>query len=379
MNGERGIGSMDITERLHNISNTLYLGAILVGFLVSLIGFALLYQETVEAAEPDAVRVGIDGEKYIVAADAFRTLCLGSDCVPPLDEPQYTSAAGAEAWMEDRDLVVSVEMNGTAYAYPLPILRYHHIVNAEAGGTPFTVTYSPHSGYAAVFDRTVGNREVRFGNAGKLYNGNMVLYDDATGTLWSQFLGEALRGTRVPSELATRPAPIVRWGIWRRTHPVGRVLSPETGIYNASRYRDDPYFTYRNSPDVPVEADEWGELEPKDVVYGIAIEGDAKAFRDVHIRDLGVVQDQVGTVPVLLVQDEEEGVIRAFRRSIGKTTLRFEASDGLLHAANTTWSPDGVALRGSLQGMRLEPLETKRVYWFTWKLFHPDTAVFQPT
>lgn len=380
MNGERGIGVMDVMEQLRSVSNTLYLGAILAGFIISLIGFAVLYQDWGAAAEePPGVHLGLGGEKYIVEQDALRTLCLGRDCVPPIDAPRYTSTAAAEAWMADRDPVVSVRLNGTAYAFPLPILRYHHIVNAEMGRERFAVTYSPHSGYAAVFDRTVGNRVVRFGNAGMLYNGNLIMYDDATGTLWSQFLGEAIRGARVPSKLETRPAHIVRWGLWSRTHPVGRVLSPDTGIYNMSRYRDDPYFTYRSSPDAPVDRADWGALQPKDVVYGIEMHGEAAAFRDVTVRDLGVVQDQVGNTPVLLVQDEEEGVVRAFRRSIGRTTLRFEDDDGVLKAANTTWSSDGVALRGALQGMRLEPVEAKRIYWFTWTLFHPDTDVFQPT
>lgn len=371
---------MDVTERLRSISNTLYLGAILTGFIVSLIGFAVLYQDAAQVAEePPGVQIGLNGEKYIVEQDALRTLCLGRDCVPPIDTPRYTSTAAAEAWLADSDPVVSVRLNGTTYAYPLPILRYHHIVNADVGGERFTVTYSPHSGYAAVFDRSVGSRGVRFGNAGTLYNGNLVLYDDATGTLWSQFLGEAIRGTRVPATLTTRPTHIVRWSVWSRAHPGGRVLSPETGIYNMSRYQDDPYFTYRNSPDVPAEETEWGALHPKDVVYGIQLHGEAEAFRDVHVRDLGVVQDRVGNVPILLVQDEEEGVIRAFRRSVGRTALQFEAEDGLLHAANTTWSPEGVAIRGALQGMRLEPVDAKRIYWFAWRLFHPGTAVFQPT
>lgn len=371
---------MDVTERLRSISNTLYLGAILVGFLVSVVGFALLYQDgtAVEEESPE-VKIGLSGEKYTVGQEELRTLCLGRDCIPPIDAPEYTSTAGGDAWLEDSDLVVSVERNGTMYAYPLAILRYHHIVNADAGGSPVAVTYSPHSGYAAVFDRTVGGRVLRFGNSGELYNGNLVMYDRATGTLWSQFLGEAIRGPMVPTALTTLPSSIVRWGVWSRTNPAGRVLSPDTGIYNTSRYRDDPYFTYRSSPRVPVEEDDWGDLPPKDVVYGIEIHDRAKAFRDVHIRDLGVIQAHVGGVPVLLVQDEDEDVIRAFRRSIGRTTLQFEVAGNTLRAANTTWSFDGVAIGGTLQGMRLEPVQAKRVYWFTWRLFHPDTELYRPT
>ena len=49
--------------------------------------------------------------------------------------------AGAQAGIDDADMVMSVRINGEARAYPIREMGYHHIVNDIAGGTPIVATY----------------------------------------------------------------------------------------------------------------------------------------------------------------------------------------------------------------------------------------------
>ena len=58
----------------------------------------------------------------------------------PLPSPQYT-AASAAPFVEDSDLVLAVERNGEAAAYPIRQLAYHHIVQDIVGRVPIVVTY----------------------------------------------------------------------------------------------------------------------------------------------------------------------------------------------------------------------------------------------
>jgi hypothetical protein len=52
------------------------------------------------------------------------------------------SAAATEAsWVEDRDPVLAVSLNGDAAAYPVRQVAYHHIVQDVVGGVPVAVTY----------------------------------------------------------------------------------------------------------------------------------------------------------------------------------------------------------------------------------------------
>ena len=58
----------------------------------------------------------------------------------PLDNPLFLTASEASHLGED-ELVLGYESKGEARAYPIGMMRYHHIVNDSVGGTPLLVTY----------------------------------------------------------------------------------------------------------------------------------------------------------------------------------------------------------------------------------------------
>ena len=58
----------------------------------------------------------------------------------PLPSPRYARAAEA-TWVKDGDLVLGVERNGEAVAYPVRQVAYHHVVMDEVGGVPVVATY----------------------------------------------------------------------------------------------------------------------------------------------------------------------------------------------------------------------------------------------
>jgi thiol:disulfide interchange protein len=49
--------------------------------------------------------------------------------------------ADAASFVSDADLVIAVERNGEAAAYPIRQLAYHHLVQDVVGGEPIVVTY----------------------------------------------------------------------------------------------------------------------------------------------------------------------------------------------------------------------------------------------
>ena len=42
----------------------------------------------------------------------------------------------------------------------------------------------------------------------------------------------------------------------------------------------------------------------------------------------------------------------------------------------STWTFQGCAVSGKLQGTCLERVEGIKDYWFDWRHYHPDTSVF---
>jgi Protein of unknown function (DUF3179) len=58
----------------------------------------------------------------------------------PLPGPSYAKISATD-FVADTDMVMAVESNGEAVAYPVRLMAYHHIVQDVVGGTPIVATY----------------------------------------------------------------------------------------------------------------------------------------------------------------------------------------------------------------------------------------------
>jgi phosphoglycerol transferase MdoB-like AlkP superfamily enzyme len=58
----------------------------------------------------------------------------------PLANATYAKASAAQ-FVNDGDIVMTVEKNGEAAAYPIRLMAYHHLVQDIVGGTPIVATY----------------------------------------------------------------------------------------------------------------------------------------------------------------------------------------------------------------------------------------------
>ena len=57
----------------------------------------------------------------------------------PDDHPEF--AAAADVKLDKDDKLIAVKMGGSARAYPIRTMGYHHIVNDLVGGTAIVATY----------------------------------------------------------------------------------------------------------------------------------------------------------------------------------------------------------------------------------------------
>ena len=61
------------------------------------------------------------------------------DAIPPVYDPVF--AGVDEAPLDDDELVIGVEVDGQAKAYPITVMRSREMVNDELGGIPILVTW----------------------------------------------------------------------------------------------------------------------------------------------------------------------------------------------------------------------------------------------
>jgi hypothetical protein len=57
----------------------------------------------------------------------------------PVDHPEF--AAATEVKLDKDDKLIAVKIGGSARAYPIRTMGYHHIVNDLVGGAPLVATY----------------------------------------------------------------------------------------------------------------------------------------------------------------------------------------------------------------------------------------------
>ncbi len=261
--------------------------------------------------------------------------CGVRDCIPSLDAPKYVAATDA-GFLDESELVLAIEINGDARAYPVAILNFHEIVNDEIGDQPIAITYCPLCGSGAAFHRNVGGRTLDFGVSGLLRNSDLILYDRATESLWQQITGRAFAGPLRGRLLDFIPVTLTQWSKWRSAHPHTLVLSTDTG-FDRPYANKTPYGDYDSSRRLlfPVSFDR--QLHPKTVVHGVEVDGKAYAVTDEALASSGTI-DQPGS-PGVRWRIRTSGEVEAFRLDTS------------------------------------EPLVSHRMFWFAWYSFHTATEI----
>jgi len=315
-----------------------------------------------------------------------------TDAIPAIVDPVfggnwggYASEQYGAARLSADDTVVGVERAGEARAYPLKVLNWHEVVNDRLGG-PLLVTYCPLCGSAMTAVREAAGEETVFGVSGYLYRNDLVMYDRATDSLWSQIAATAINGDLTGETLDLVPSTLTTWGEWQETHPDTVVLRPppESGtVADDSGIRDygrNPYVGYDDSGRIGIGSDSYDDdrLHPKTTVVGVGHEGEAVAYPLPTVQNEGVVNDTVGGLPVV-VAATENGTLVAYVRRVDGETLQFERADAThLRAARSRWElATGRAVDGPHEGTTLEQAtDTSPMFFFAWKDFHPETAVY---
>ena len=355
-----------------------------VGIAIIVVTFSLLEgSETMITSEPsspievvsDSEIMETDGVKHIIPLDKIRGGGPPKDGIPSIDDPKFMVADEAE-FVSDTDVVIGLEIDGDARAYPLFIMVWHEIVNDIVGGTPVAVTYCPLCYTNQVFERVLDGQAVEFGTSGKLYNSNLVMYDRLTDSYWSQALGLAITGELTGDVLEIIPFDVITWGDWKKLHPDSKVLTTETGHIRA--YGADPYGNYYTDNRIMFPVENLDErMHPKEIILGFHIDEVYKAYKQFDLQNMVVTNDNIGDTPILLTS-LFSGNARAFDRTLDDEVLEFEFSDGKILDLQTDseWNYDGVSVSGPHKDKTLERLAFSPGFWFEWFAFHPDTLVY---
>ncbi len=307
----------------------------------------------------------------------------GRDGIPALTNPVFVSASEGDSFLASGALVLGVIEGGEARAYPHNVLWWHEIVNDELGGVPITVSYCPLTGSGMVYEPRITGQTANFGVSELLFDNNLVLFDRATDSLWSQMKAQSVCGNLRGTEPALKPVVQSTWAAWKALHPETTVVSFTTGF--SRNYGQYPYGDYDRLGNNQLLFPQ-STIDPrrpmKELVIGVIEGGVTRAYPYGELGQRSVVNDVVGGRPVVIVYDAEAEMALAFDRRAGGETLTFEAAGSgfpfTLRDVETgsEWTLDGLAAGGPLSGARIPQVATYSAMWFAWAVFNANTELF---
>lgn len=212
-------------------------------------------------------------------------------------------------------------------------------------------------------------------------NQNFLMQDEQTGSWWQQVTGEALFGPLKGRRLELVFHDEVSFGTWKEENPRGRVLRRDGSAPRQEVARD---WETRTATLPVVTPPRPGEpFGPRELIAGIDLNGAAKAYPLSVLRRQSPVLDTLEGTPLVLVVGDDGRSVRAFRPVIDGRTLQLFARPGshplrLVDAeTGSEWTFAGEAVSGPLTGERLPKIFVLLDYWFDWKAYHPETAVYR--
>jgi hypothetical protein len=287
-------------------------------------------------------------------------------------QPRTKLFAGGATDTTDRDkLVIGVDLQGEARAYPVEVIGYHHQVKDTIAGQPIMVTYCTVCRTGRVYSPFIQGHYARFRLVG-MDHFNAMFEDEGTKSWWQQATGKAITGPLKGVQLAEIPSVQMRLGEWLALHPNSLTLQPDT-VFKA-RYADLKGYD-EGVIDGSLERRDSGSWKFKSWVIGVNLHGESKAYDWNRLVKNRIIQDTIGRQHLLLTLEPNNKTFYVL--SVADAAhFQYDPSTHLLKDETTqsTWRADGVCIDGPMKGQKLAPVQAYQEFWHSWRTFHPGTG-----
>ncbi len=268
--------------------------------------------------------------------------------------------------LNDSTVVIGVEYNGEAKAYPMRFLTYHHQVQDVVGGKPMIITYCSVCRTGRVFEPIVKGKHETFRLVG-MDHFNAMFEDATTKSWWRQATGQAITGALKGNALPEVESTQLTIGTWFQLHPDAVVMQLDAA--SKSSYDTLGRFELGKSKGQLTRTDSvsWKD---KSWVIGIQIGKDSKAYDWNLLKQQHVINDKVGGQPIVIALSKDGSSFVSFQRSDADV---FIVRNDSLMANNKAYDFSG---RSSDITEPLKKVAAYQEFWHSWRTFHPNTEKY---
>ena len=274
-------------------------------------------------------------------------------------------------------LVLGVNINGEAKAYPIEIIGYHHQVQDTVGGEPVIITYCTVCRTGRAFSSMVNGKKESFRLVG-MDHFNAMFEDETTKSWWRQVSGIAIAGPLKGNALKEIPSEQMRLGAWIRKYPNTLIMQPDAVF--VKQYKGLEGFD-EGTINSSLEKRDSASWQFKSWVIGVAKDGHAKAYDWNELVKQRVINDTLQDMPIVLVLEKDNRSFHVWNRQVHDKLLNlsFDSNSQSLKdtASNTIWNMNGECIEGELKGSRLTAVQAYQEFWHSWQSFHPGTGIYK--
>ena len=322
-----------------------------------------------------------DNSEWLIPVNEVSDGGPGKDGIPALTDPEFINAFEA-SFMKETDLVLGIKIGDEVRAYPHLILDWHEIINDQINDEYFAITYCPLTGTGIAWNRDLESGVTTFGVSGLLYNTNLLPYDRATDSYWSQMRLDCVHGEKVSDEIKTYPVVETTWKIWQKMYPETKVVSSKTG-YSRS-YGNYPYGSYRTDDNYiifPVSNKD-SRIPNKERVHGIITSEKVITFRFSEFNEgTKVLKETISGNEILIIGNSSDNFIVSFftdnNSTISYSAIQNEYPLVLMDSRGNKFDVFGIATEGPEKFKILTPTKSFIGYWFSWAAFYPELEIFE--
>lgn len=262
-------------------------------------------------------------------------------------------------------IIIGVEYNGTAKAYPIQFLGYHHQVFDTIAGKPIIVTYCTVCRSARVFEPVVNGMLEKFRLVG-MDHFNAMFEDKTTHSWWRQATGEAIAGPLKGQFLPEMNSSQMALKQWLALYPNSTIMQSDQlfqmeydSMSNYEAGRRTGTLTRRDSLS-------W---EKKSWVLGIKVGNVYKAYDWNDLIQHRLIHDIVNDKPIVVVLANDNKSFSVLQRI--STSQVFNWQNDTLSDQQHHYNLLGIPAEPGID--RLKKIKAYQEYWHSWKTFHPET------
>ena len=269
--------------------------------------------------------------------------------------------------IDSNRLVIGVEINGEAKAYPIQFLGYHHHIQDTVGGKTVLVTYCTVCRTGRVFEPVVNGKHATFRLVG-MDHFNAMLEDATTKSWWRQATGEAvsgkLKGQKLPEVFSTQTS----LATWLLLHPDSKIMQADPAFVKS--YDSTMKYESGKSKSSLTGTDSLS-WKDKSWVIGIKAGTARKAYDWNQLKKERIIQDKIGNTSLLLVLSKDDKSFFAFENP--DTNSPFTLNGDTIINKNYHFRIDGKGIDTSFS---LKPLPAYQEFWHSWQTFNPGTKKY---